>query len=82
MPMTTRLKAPVRGLVATKTLLDALGVAMESMSTSPLGLVLPPHDQTHNGFRLTGTFYQLVILEVVSEMGEGIPYLDVFPPWE
>ncbi|KAE8153830.1 putative 2-methylcitrate dehydratase [Aspergillus avenaceus] len=66
---------------AITTLLDALGVAVESITTSTecasvLGPILPAPQQLPNGFRLPGTSYQLDILKGAFDMGTVIRYLD------
>ena len=72
--------SPKAWLHARTALLDALGCAIETLTTSPecarmLGPVVPG-TVVRNGFRLPGTSYQLDPVKGAFDMGILIRYLD------
>lgn len=72
--------SPKAWLHARTALLDALGCAIETLTTSPecvrmLGPVVPG-TVVPNGFRLPGTSYQLDPVKGAFDMGTLIRYLD------
>ncbi|PQE33755.1 2-methylcitrate dehydratase protein [Rutstroemia sp. NJR-2017a WRK4] len=66
---------------ATAALLDSMGAAFESVSTSPecalfLGPTYPTPDIIENGFKVPGTNYQLDMVKGAFDMGAMIQYMN------
>jgi len=75
------ISSPIAWVRAKATLLDALGVAFESLETSDscarlIGPTFPGTGVLVDGFRLPGTTYQLDIMKGAFDLGTMIRYLD------